>query len=56
VLHGYGLLHARCGRPEEARAYLEAARDIYRDVGFAPELARLETALAGLPEAPATVS
>jgi tetratricopeptide (TPR) repeat protein len=55
VLHGYGLLHASCGRPEEARAYLEAARDIYRDVGFAPELARLEAALAGLPAAPAPV-
>jgi tetratricopeptide (TPR) repeat protein len=41
ILHGYGQLHCACGRPEEARGYLEAARDIYRALGFAPELARV---------------
>jgi tetratricopeptide (TPR) repeat protein len=42
VLHGYGLLHCACGRPEEGRGYLDAARDVYRALGFAPELARVE--------------
>jgi tetratricopeptide (TPR) repeat protein len=42
VLHGYGQLHCACGRPEEGRGYLDAARDVYRALGFAPELARVE--------------
>jgi tetratricopeptide (TPR) repeat protein len=46
VMHGYGLLHARCGRPEEGRAYLEAAREVYLALGFAPELERLDADLA----------
>lgn len=41
ILHDYGVLHARCNRPSEARAYLEAAGEIYRALGFAPELTRL---------------
>jgi tetratricopeptide (TPR) repeat protein len=41
ILHDYGVLHARCSRPSEARAYLDAAGEIYRALGFAPELARL---------------
>jgi len=48
VLHGYGMLHAACGRPAEARAYLEAAREIYDSLGFAPELARVDHDLASL--------
>jgi tetratricopeptide (TPR) repeat protein len=48
VLHGYGLLHGACGRPAEARAYLEAARDVYQVLGFARELARANEDLAAL--------
>ncbi|HEU0053554.1 MAG TPA: tetratricopeptide repeat protein [Longimicrobium sp.] len=48
VLHGYGLLHAACGRPAEARAYLEAARDVYQALGFARELARASDDLGSL--------
>ncbi|HEX2078691.1 MAG TPA: tetratricopeptide repeat protein [Longimicrobium sp.] len=48
ILHGYGQLHCACGRPEEGRGYLEAARDIYRALGFAPELAQVEENLARL--------
>lgn len=55
ILHGYGLLHAACGRPAEARAYLEAARDTYQALGFAPELARVAADLARLEPAPAEV-
>jgi tetratricopeptide (TPR) repeat protein len=53
ILHGYGLLHAACGRPAEARAYLEAAADIYRELGLAPELARVRGDLEGLQAEPA---
>jgi hypothetical protein len=42
ILHGYGKLHCACGRPEEGRGYLEAARDVYRARGYATELARVE--------------
>ena len=52
VLHGYGLLHCACGRPEEGRGYLDAARDVYRDLGFAPELARVERDVARLEPEP----
>jgi tetratricopeptide (TPR) repeat protein len=48
VLQGYGLLHAACGRPAEARAYLEAAREIYDSLGFVPELGRVDVDLASL--------
>ncbi len=48
VLHGYGLLHGACGRPAEARAYVEAAREIYQSLGFLPELAQVEADLAAL--------
>ena len=48
ILHGYGQLHCACGRPEEGRGYLEAARDVYRALGFAPELARVEEDLRRL--------
>ena len=52
VLHGYGLLHCACGRPEEGRGYLDAARDVYRALGFAPELARVEKDVARLEPEP----
>lgn len=48
ILHDYGLLHARCARVGEARAYLDAAGEIYRALGFGPELARLATDRAAL--------
>jgi tetratricopeptide (TPR) repeat protein len=48
ILHGYGQLHCACDRPEEGRGYLEAARDVYRALGFAPELARVEENLKKL--------
>jgi tetratricopeptide (TPR) repeat protein len=53
VLHGYGLLHAACGRPAEARAYLDAAREVYESLGFVPELARVDGDLAALEPAAA---
>lgn len=46
LLFGYGRLHGACGRWDEGRGYLEAARDGYRALGFARELARVEAALA----------
>ena len=46
VLHGYGLLHGACGRPAEARAYLDAARELYESLGFLPELARVDEDIA----------
>ncbi|HYW13164.1 MAG TPA: hypothetical protein VE871_14485 [Longimicrobium sp.] len=52
VLHGYGQLHCACGRPEEGRGYLDAARDVYRALGFAPELARVENDVARLEPEP----
>lgn len=45
LLHGYGRLHGACGRWDVGRGYLEAARDRYRALGFARELARVEAAL-----------
>jgi Tfp pilus assembly protein PilF len=48
VLHGYGLLHGACGRPAEARAYLDAAREIYDALGFLPELAGVDADLGAL--------
>jgi tetratricopeptide (TPR) repeat protein len=48
ILQGYGQLHLACDRPEEGRGYLEAARDVYRALGFAPELALVEKSLKKL--------
>ncbi|HYH80801.1 MAG TPA: tetratricopeptide repeat protein [Longimicrobium sp.] len=53
VLHGYGMLHAACGRPAEARAYLDAAREIYDSLGFLPELARVDEDITTLEPAAA---
>lgn len=41
VYHGYGCLYRACGRPAEAQSYLERARDIYAELGLAPELRRV---------------
>jgi tetratricopeptide (TPR) repeat protein len=48
ILHGNGRFHLACARDEEGRAYLEAAREIYRELGFAQELARVEHDMARL--------
>lgn len=53
VLHGYGLLHGACGRPAEARAYLDAARETYEALGFLPELARVDEDIAAMEPAAA---
>lgn len=45
VHHEYGLLYGSCGRPAEARAYLERARDIYLELGLTPELRRVREEL-----------
>lgn len=45
VYHEYGLLHLRCGRMAESAAYLEQARDLYRELGMGPELGRVEADL-----------
>lgn len=55
ILHGYGQLHCACDRPEEGRGYLEAARDVYRALGFAPELGRVEESLMKLEPEPEPV-
>jgi tetratricopeptide (TPR) repeat protein len=45
LLHGYGRLCAACGRDDEGRGYLEAARDAYASLGLLPELARVQASL-----------
>lgn len=45
MYYEYGLLYRACGRPAEALAYLEQARDIYVELGLAPELYRVQQAL-----------
>jgi tetratricopeptide (TPR) repeat protein len=41
VYYEYGLLYKSCGRPTEAVAYLERARDIYAQLGLTVELGRV---------------
>jgi tetratricopeptide (TPR) repeat protein len=45
VYHGYGLFRGRLGNREEARAYLERAREIFESVGEGSELARVREEL-----------
>jgi hypothetical protein len=45
VYHGYGLFRGRLGNREEARAYLERAREIFESVGGGSELARVREEL-----------
>jgi tetratricopeptide (TPR) repeat protein len=49
----YALFRKQMGEPEEARAYLERAREILEDVGNGPLLARITAELSRLPEADA---
>ena len=52
ILHGYGQFHCACGRPAEGEAYLEAALDLYRTLGFGQEAARVAADLASPPPVP----
>jgi tetratricopeptide (TPR) repeat protein len=42
VYHDYGLLHLACGRLPEAEAYLDQAREVYRDLGLGQELVKVD--------------
>jgi tetratricopeptide (TPR) repeat protein len=46
VFHAYGLFRQVRGSPDEARAHLERARDIFRALGVEAEVERVEAALA----------
>ncbi|HEV8400308.1 MAG TPA: hypothetical protein VGQ18_10795 [Gemmatimonadales bacterium] len=45
VFYAYGLFRQVSGSPDEARAHLERARDIFRSLGVDVEVERVETAL-----------
>jgi tetratricopeptide (TPR) repeat protein len=46
--HAYGLFRQSCGGPDEARAYLERAREIFRSLGVEAEVERVEAELQAL--------
>jgi tetratricopeptide (TPR) repeat protein len=46
--HAYGLFRQSCGGPDEARAYLERAREIFRSLGVDAEVERVEAELQAL--------
>src|SRR6185503_1273193 len=46
--HAYGLFRQRCGPADEARAYLERARDIFRSLGVDAEVERVDAELGAL--------
>lgn len=48
VYHAYGLFRQLCGGPDEARAYLERAREIFRSLGVAAEVEQVEAELQAL--------
>jgi tetratricopeptide (TPR) repeat protein len=48
VYHAYGLFRQACGGPDEARAYLERAREIFRSLGVAAEVERVDAELQAL--------
>ena len=48
VYHAYGLFRQVCGGPDEARAYLERAREIFRSLGVDAEVERVEAELQAL--------
>ncbi len=54
MYHEYGLLYNACGRSAEALAYVERARDIYAELGMAPELSRVQRDLDDLETSAAT--
>ena len=47
VFHAYGLFRQVSGSPDEARAHLERARDIFRSLGVDLEVERVEAVLGG---------
>ena len=49
VYHQYGLFKSHLGRMEEARGWLERARDSSRASGGGPTLAVIEAELAQIP-------
>ena len=48
VYRAYGLFRQGCGGPDEARAYLERAREIFRSLGVDAEVERVEAELQAL--------
>jgi tetratricopeptide (TPR) repeat protein len=48
VYDAYGLFRQSCGGPDEARAYLERAREIFRSLGVDAEVERVEAELQAL--------
>ncbi len=48
VYHAYGLFRQTCGSADEARAYLERAREIFRSLGVDAEVERVEAELQAL--------
>ncbi len=48
VYHAYGLFRSRLGQQEEARAYLERARELFDSLGEAVERERVEAELRAL--------
>jgi len=46
AFHAYGVFRQVSGNPDEARAHLERARDIFRSLGVEAEVERVEAALA----------
>ncbi|MBI4421800.1 MAG: hypothetical protein HY560_13335, partial [Gemmatimonadetes bacterium] len=45
VYYEYGLFRGRLGQREEAKAYLERAREVFESVGGGPELERVAAEL-----------
>ncbi len=48
VCHAYGLFRGRLGQQDEARAYLERARELFDSLGEAVERERVEAELRAL--------
>jgi len=53
VYHAYGLFRQLCGGPDEARAYLERAAEVFRSLGVDQEVERVEAALRNAHDVPA---
>src|SRR6185503_10654468 len=53
VYQAYGLFRQICGGPDEARAYLERAAEIFRSLGVDEEVERVEAALRNSRDVPA---
>ncbi|HEV8265289.1 MAG TPA: tetratricopeptide repeat protein [Gemmatimonadales bacterium] len=48
VYHEYGLFRHRCGGPDEARAHLEHAREIFRSLGVETEVEQVQAEIETL--------